>query len=845
MKKQILNYTTALLSLFVLGSWGSNLAQEQPQNQKDTETVLSQLFSSGDTFDEITAAADNHFRIKYPNAKKADLCEGNNRDGDYVKYQRWKAFWKNHLNEDGTLGDFTRNNQTQIKSGLKSGLCDGDEFLVNWTNSNYNANMGWQIDLGRTSSMAFHPSDPDTYYVGAAFGGLWKTTNGGGNYTLLNDELPLSAVSGIAIDPNNPDHIAIALSDILWYGPAGIGVYVSTDGGTTFQPTSLTWSLSDGERIYYMDQDPFDGDKIMIATNAGIYKTDDFFATSTEVLQNDMRHITYSQSSQGLVFAGGANGEFYRSTDGGGNFNLVTDFGGDHVRIAVPLASTNSSRVVATMGNTLYRSTDDGQTFDSRTMPESDMVIEFEPGSENVLNGGNFEAYSSNDFGDSFTTLTHWYGQGGLPWIHVDQRNIFVNPLEDDQVYFCNDGGIFRYDNSLQEFDNLSSDLIITQYYDIAVSQTDAMVLGAGSQDNGNVFRESNGSWNRYAQTGDGMGQDIHPTDPNIRYWSYQFGGIRRWENGTNTPIAPAGLDGTGAWETPFKIDPNDPDGIFIGYEEVYYSSDKGDNWTNLGMYNVSGNLEQLAIAPSNSEQIYATRGNQLFVKVAGSPNWNVFSTPMNGYISDLEVDFEDKNTVYISYTGYSDGMKVFKSTDAGQNWTNISDNLPNLPMISLELYDNQNDGVFVGSYGAVYYRDNSTTEWRKMGCLPNTAVNDIEIQYDSDRIFAATHGRGIFEADIAFDVATITQEEFDQSPRLLMAYPNPAIEVLSIQAKRGSLSESSVNITDLLGRKHQPEIHFMDGEIKIDCSELSAGHYIVHVIDEQGTISNLKFTKQ
>jgi photosystem II stability/assembly factor-like uncharacterized protein len=843
--KNTRNHSKLYLVFLIFLAFNINVsAQNEGQNSLTAEQFLSELFASDKTFDQITTAADLFFKQRYPNLTKAELCQGENRDGDFVKYERWKSFWKHHLNEDGTLGDFTKSRQDALKSGSNNPACTEEDFLVNWTNSNYTSNMGWQIDQGRTNCMAFHPTNEDIFYVGASFGGLWKTTDGGSSYTLLNDDLPHAAVSGIAIDPNDPDHIAISLSDILWYGPPGIGVYISTDGGATFQASTQTWSLPDNVRIYYMDQDPFNGNNIIIATNDGLFKTDDFFATSTQVENDNMRHVTYSQTTQGLVYAGGGSGRFYRSTDGGNTFNSVTDFGNDQVRIAVPLGSANSSHVVATHGSTLYRSTDEGQTFTSKPLPESNMVIEFEPGSETVLNAGNFEAYRSDNFGDSFTTLTHWFGDGGLPWIHVDQRNIFVNPLQDDYVYFCNDGGIFRYDNSVSQFANLCSDLIITQYYDIAVSQTDALVLGAGSQDNGNVFRESNGSWDQYAPTGDGMGQEIHPLDAGIRYWSYQFGAIRRWENGTNNGIAPPGLDGSGAWETPFKIDPNNPDGLFIGYQDVYYSPNQGNTWTNLGSTSSNNNLEQIAIAPSNSDRVYATRNNQFYMKASASANWVNSFTPVGQYISDLEVDFQDEDVVYISYSGYSDGKKVYKSIDGGQNWTNITDNLPNLPVMSLELYENQSGGIFIGTYGAVYYRDDSMSQWRKMGCLPNTAVNDIEIQYFTDRIFVGTHGRGVFEADISFDVASTIESTTNTASQLIL-YPNPALNQVSIKAKKGSLDHASLRLTDMLGREYNANYQFVNGEIKINCASLSSGNYLIHVNDSNGRISKLRFTVQ
>jgi hypothetical protein len=158
-----------------------------------------------------------------------------------------------------------------------------------------------------------------------------------------------------------------------------------------------------------------------------------------------------------------------------------------------------------------------------------------------------------------------------------------------------------------------------------------------------------------------------------------------------------------------------------------------------------------------------------------------------------------------------------------------------------LELYDNGQGGIFVGTYGAIYYRDNTMDEWVKFGCLPNTEVSDIEIQYFTNRIFAGTHGRGIFEADLEFAIAN--NEDFSAGGTQLVMYPNPATNNVSIKAKVGALEGSTLKVTDLLGKELQLPYHMVDGEIKVDCSSLSAGNYVLQVINAEGTQSDFKLT--
>lgn len=831
---KITKLTSVLCFAALLMSVSPILSQSADSDSEiSTARYLEELFHSGQTFDAIVNSADTYFEEKYPGLTPRELCEGPFRDGDFVKYQRWQAFWKHHLKPDGTLADFTQ--YTRPTRGDRGADCDDNEFAVEWSNINYLSNMGLQIDQGRTNCIAFHPTNPDIQYVGAAWGGLWKTTDGGASYTILNDDLPLAAVCGIVIDPDNPDNLTIALSDIVWYGPSGVGVYKSTDGGETFSPASLAWSLSEGVRIYYMDQNPFNPGEILLATSDGLYRTTDFFETSTEVMSGNMRSVKYSPSTENTVFAGGSSGQLYKSTDGGVTFSLVNDFGGGHVRIAVSIAP-GSTTLALTHDNQLETSSDNGETFSSHGLPESNMVIEFAPGSETILNVGNFEVHRSNDFGATFSPVSHWLGDDGLPFIHVDQRNVFVNPLEPDFVYFCNDGGIFRYDVPADEFENLSTDLIITQYYDIAVSQSEDLVLGGGSQDNGNIYRESDGEWNPYAQTGDGMGQDIDPVDAGYRYWSYQYGGLRRWFEGDNDNIVPAAADdaGGGAWETPFKLDPNDHNRIVVGYNAVYASDNNGTTWETVGdMVSPGADLNQLAIAPSNSDKIYASQGRRLFVKSPGVDEWVEYSTPVFAQITDLEVDPEDENIVYICYDGYIDDKKVYRSDDGGENWVNLTANLPNLPFMSIELYHDVPGAIFAGTYGAVFYKDETNDEWRKYGCLPNTSVSDIEIQYQTQKVFIGTHGRGIFEAPISLYAAGQTDLTRNNDFEI---YPNPATDQVSIVMATELESEVTVEIMDMTGRVVEVSAQKNTaGTLTLDCGHLNRGNYILKVTFANG----------
>ncbi|MDG1332479.1 MAG: hypothetical protein P8P74_09120, partial [Crocinitomicaceae bacterium] len=509
----------------------------QSEIKKEIESIL---FDTNRTYAEITEHVDSIFNSHDYGYVSINL------DGAKEKYERWKSFWENCQDENGYLVDFTQYfRNAQLQKSVE--WCDGVEIDAEWTNLNYNENMGYQIDHGRTTCMTFSPSDINTFYVGSAWGGIWKTTDAGASYMNVNDRLPLAAVSGIYIDPADEDHLLISLGDNLNGGANSIGIYESTDAGVSFQATSVDFPLTDNKKIYALTSNPGNTDVLFAATSYGLLRSDDFFDSYTTVQTGSMHSIQFSQSSSTICYATSNSGRLYKSTDSGLTFSLVSDFGSGAARLDVDDADVN--RLVVTCNDQVFYSTDGAVNFTQSTMPENNCVVNLIPGTSDGMVVGNFDTYRSDDGGVNFYPISHWLGNNGLSLIHVDHRNCFSNPHFPDKVYLCNDGGIFRYNHVTDDFTNLSKDLIITQYYDIAVSDVDTMVLGGGSQDNGNVTRNSNGSWEAYAGTGDGMEQAIHLSNPNIRFWEYQLGGMRRYDalTGNNSNIEPSQQTSNGA----------------------------------------------------------------------------------------------------------------------------------------------------------------------------------------------------------------------------------------------------------------------------------------------------------
>ncbi len=133
------------------------------------------------------------------------------------------------------------------------------------TNANYIS--------GRTNSIAFHPTNPNIFYIAAAQGGVWKTTDGGVNWTALTDNLPTLACGDVVVDQINPNILYLGTGELNYSGDSqyGNGIYKSTDAGATWFQVATVSQV--GNRCSYMAIDPFNSNIVYMGGNSGIFKS--------------------------------------------------------------------------------------------------------------------------------------------------------------------------------------------------------------------------------------------------------------------------------------------------------------------------------------------------------------------------------------------------------------------------------------------------------------------------------------------------------------------------------------------------------------------------------------------
>ena len=709
-------------------------------------------------------------------------------NGEKLKLPGWKQFkrWEDHWESriDPMTGTYPDLRPFLIKPTQES-----ESNNSNWESIGTNTTPGGYAGLGRVNCIAFHPTNQNTLFLGTPSGGLWTSVDGGQNWTTTTDNLASIGVSDIVVDANYESNqtIFFASGDRDAGDTPSTGVYKSTDGGQNWEVTGLSFSSSFGKmRIYRFQAHPSDPSKMFASTNNGFYTTTNGAQDWTSISYY-FRDFEFKPSNPQTMYGSDGNGKVYKSTDGGQNWtNKLSVSGGKRTLIAV--SENNPELVVAIVANTsdglygIYKSTDSGENFtqiidgnvdgnkflnhscdgtgDNNGQAWYDMTIAVNPLDANEMYVGGINTWKSADGGTSWSIVSHWYGGCGTNEVHADKHEMVFQPGT-SILFEGNDGGIYKTTDNGSTFVDLSNTLMISQIYRLGVCKQQADHCINGLQDNGTKRRTQNGVW-KDVIGGDGMECAINSQDPNIQYGEIQLGGLKRTLNNwtSSTGIQPPN-SGDGNWITPFILNPQNQKTILAGYHSLYRSYNHGTDWESIYTLPGSSKFSHITMAPSDSSTIFFTTYNNLFKTTDYGSNWTDLSSNLSflgsyNKINYITVKEDDPNTIWISIGRY-DTKGVYQSTDGGSTWTNISTGLPEIPINcvventrnseTLELYAATDFGVYckLGDENWFSYNQN----------LPNTTVKELEIYYgdtwEQDRLYAATYGRGLWKSPLNY----------------------------------------------------------------------------------------------
>lgn len=700
----------------------------------------------------------------------------------YKQFKRWEWFTAPRVYPTGERyeADKVFNEFKRYREDYGTRSTNG-----NWTSLGPNTVPTSGGGAGRINCVRFHPTNTNIVFAGSPAGGLWKSTDGGNNWALLNtDDLQSLGVYDVAIHPTNPNIIYIATGDVDGGDTYSIGVLKSTDGGLTWNPTGLTYSTSSTRYISRLLIHPTDPDKLLAATNVGVMRTTDGGVSWNSTLTGTFRDMEFKPGNPDVVYVCGTI--FKYSTDGGVTWNntLTSLTSMNRMSIAVTPANPNYVYLLASNGgdngfHALLRSSDSGVSFSTRSDRSSapnilgwdasgwdtggqgwyDLAVAASPTNANQIFTGGVNVWESSDGGSSWDLSAHWYGGGGVDYVHADIHDIQFVPGSGSNLYVGCDGGVFKSTTTGASWSDKSDDLEIGQMYRLGVSQTNASRVITGWQDNGTNLYNGPGTWDRVLG-GDGMECMISHSSASVMYGSLYYGNIHKSTNAgvSWTQIVNdggTGVNETGPWITPYEMWEGNANHIYVGKSQLFKSTNAGSSFTQVGTIPSGGFLDAIAIAPSNSNYIYVTRSNQIFVTTNANTTatWTARTAGLpvsSASITDVAVSNTDPNKAWVTFSGFAAGQKVYMTTDAGVTWTNITYGLPNIPTNCIVYQNGSSDGVYIGMDIGVYYIDNTLTDWVLFNTnLPNTIIDELEIQYSSGKLRAATYGRSLWESDL------------------------------------------------------------------------------------------------
>ncbi|MDX2246533.1 MAG: hypothetical protein SF052_07155 [Bacteroidia bacterium] len=640
-----------------------------------------------------------------------------------------------------------------------------------------------QHGLGRINTVTFHPTDPQTFWVGVAQGGIWKTTNSGQSWAPLTDDLPILRISDIAVDPTHPQVMYASVGDYAYMGIAlwldnrkrhthyGLGVYKTTDGGITWNPTGLGFSQTnlDGSLIRRVFVHPSQPTTLLAAGIDGIWKSWDGGQIWSHISDSLIWDIEKHPTNPDILYA--STGFVATLQQGTAGIMKSTDFGDTWTvqntpipaqntvqRIELAISPSDPNYVYALACNMqrgfygLLRTTNGGTSWNWQSDQSSapnilhwyegnggsngqgtyDLTILVDPQNKNRIYTGGINLWGSEDGGVSWKGISYWVGSYG-PSLHADQHFLSYNAL-DDKFYICNDGGIMRTDSLIMgswndaysdpnyqwptQWEDISDGMNITSFYRIGITPAYPNHLIAGAQDNSTFYKSGNNWINIIG--GDGMECIIHPDDPNIIYGSYQFGGLTRSYNGGQTieygitDAITAGAGETGEWTTPYILHPDDPDSIYAAYGNLWVSDDGGSVWSKKSNFPTMNGVgypspaSALAIAPSNPQVIYLAKR---------------------------------------IYHSFGQPSELWRTTNGGDSWTNITAGLPDslyFTYLAVSDSDPMKIWVTVGGFvpgGKVFFSANGGNTWSDISHnLPNLPANCIVYQEGTtvNRVYVA-----------------------------------------------------------------------------------------------------------
>lgn len=734
-----------------------------------------------------------------------------------VGAEEW--MFRQRANADGTIPDAAVNQAIAQSTQMGTAAMGSPSTDQVW------APLGPSNIGGRVRDIAADPTTRDVVYIATGTGGLWRSDDAGATFTAAwNDQLPQS-MGAVAVDSKGvvwagtgePDHGGGS----AYYGK---GVYKSADHGATW----TNMGLQDGDTIGQIVIDPRDDDRVFVAVmgalhdtepTRGLFMTQDGGGTWQRVIVPDsdstgaidvsidkgdpdvMLATTWDKVRDEKARIYGKNSYLYRSTDGGRTWTNIhdaplpqsVDIEGQPVtatyvgRMGVDFSDSDPNRaylISSTAGgnfNGFFTSTDAGATWTPVGSTTS--------GTLQTISGG-FAWWFGRVYVDpvdpahvfvSGVNLAESH-DGGLTWTtsqtpHADQHGLEWDPLTPGRVYLGNDGGFYwsTQNGAARGLWAKTPHLPVTQFYAMDVSVQDGTRVNAGAQDNGSLKSWAtdntvNGDWFGFVG-GDGMMNRIDPTNDRKYYGCSQNGGCRGFVDGVGFSMTIPGARKN--WVAPLEFGA-DPRFVFGGSEFVNrINTDAGQRrWERISPDLTEGTeprapgfgtITAIGTTPADPNLVYAGTDSGLMwvsrnaMAAADQVTWEKLESPVfpGRWVTRVTVDPQNPAVAWASFSGWRNGDSyphLVMTSDGGRTWSDIvGRRVPQAPINDVIRHPAKKNWLFIATDVGVFRTTNLGKTWIKVGAnLPLVPINDIDLPAGSDTLYAATYGRSIWTTSLA-----------------------------------------------------------------------------------------------
>jgi len=635
---------------------------------------------------------------------------------------------------------------------------------------------GWggMDNAGRACAIAIDPKNSRTLWLGAASGGIWKSTDEGGTWRPVADQQASLSIGAIAVDPYDHDTVYAGTGEPHNSLDSfhGAGFLRSENGGRTWDLLSSEVYL--GAQFSRIVPNPKRRDFLYAATTRGVLRSLDGGATWVQLLAGKATDLFIDSKNPSSLIAcfgdtGGSNRNgLFRTTDSGQTWRRLTNGLPPNPRALARSQMSNCAAypdvayvsIFGTNGRLLgmYKTTDFGDSW--MRLPNApdygggqswyDNYVTVSPTNPNVVFVGGTSTYRTIDGGQTWEDNTRSYGGGP---VHPDHHYLSFSPLDSSTVYLCTDGGLFRSRNLGGSWEAINNGLGTIQFQSVDVHPTDPNIAMGGTQDNGTNKFTGSKQW-RNTFLGDGGITHINWKDPRVMYTEYVgLVILKSVDNGESWAWnVTNGIDPNEGklFYAPFNLDPSDPDTLVAGAEKVYRTTNATDNWTAISP-KLGSRVSAVRVAPSARGVIYAgtSDGRDWVTPNTGKDWYEITKNLPRAYVNEFCIDPRSARTVYVGLNGWSP-ERLWKSTDAGGTWKSVMDNLPPMPIYAIVTDPSDPDRVYIGTSIGVFVSDEGGGRWQRLGAnLPNVPVFSLVVNQKTGWLTAGTHGRGAWRFPI------------------------------------------------------------------------------------------------